>query len=93
MKLEGQTALITGGCSGLGLATAKLLITKGMKVVIADQNAKQGKSIVEELGAEKVHYIELDVTRDDEVREAIEAAVQHFGNIRVFVNCAGIIHA
>lgn len=50
MKLEGQTAFITGGCSGLGLATAKLLVTKGMKVVIADQNSKQGKTIVEELG-------------------------------------------
>lgn len=47
MKLEGQTALITGGCSGLGLATAKLFVSKGMKVVIADQNSKQGKSIVD----------------------------------------------
>ena len=71
MKLEGQNSIITGGCSGLGLATAKYLISKGAKVILFDISAKSGKAIVEELGADKAIFCELDVTKDDEVRQSI----------------------
>lgn len=93
MKLEGQNAVVTGGCSGLGLATVKLLVSKGVHVAIMDLDAKQGKTIVEELGDEKVCFLEVDITRDDEVREGVEAAVNKFGTVRIFANCAGLVHS
>ncbi len=93
MKLEGQTALVTGGCTGLGLATAKLLVSKGVRVIVLDIDRKYGKSLEEELGEDKFFFLEVDVTRDDEVREGIEAAVEKFGAIRIFVNCASIVHS
>jgi 3-hydroxyacyl-CoA dehydrogenase/3-hydroxy-2-methylbutyryl-CoA dehydrogenase len=83
MKLQGKSALVTGGASGLGLATVKMLQEYGAHVVVADLQA-----LTEDLGG-KVLHVETDVTDEDSMRLAVEAAVK-MGPLAVVANCAGI---
>ncbi|GGW77249.1 SDR family NAD(P)-dependent oxidoreductase [Alteromonas halophila] len=93
MQLTGATALVTGGCSGLGHATAIALRDAGMKVALLDVNDEQGQTRVEELGKESTRFYQVDVRKEDDVTNAIASAVSELGDIRLVVNCAGIAPA
>jgi len=89
MEIRGKTALITGGVSGLGEATSRRLHLLGANVVMVDLNEERGRSLSQELG-ERASFVKGDVTNSQDVRGAMEVAVQRFGAIHVAVNCAGI---
>lgn len=86
MQISGQGALITGGASGLGLATARRLVAAGAHVTIIDLASSKGPEVADELGG---HFVAADVTNADEVQAAV-AAAQSAAPLRVVVNCAGI---
>jgi 3-hydroxyacyl-CoA dehydrogenase / 3-hydroxy-2-methylbutyryl-CoA dehydrogenase len=83
MELNGIGALITGGASGLGEATARALAARGARVTIADLNEERAQALAEELDGV---FVRADVTEEDQVRAAVEAA----GEIRLAVSCAGV---
>ena len=87
MQIDQTTAIITGGASGLGEATARALHSAGAKVVILDRDAQRGATVAAEIGA---GFAEVDVTDADSVAAGIKAAVAHMGSINACVNCAGI---
>src|SRR5688572_5670400 len=87
MELKGIGALVSGGASGLGEATARELAARGARVAIADLNEERGRALAEELGGPFVH---ADVTDEAPVQAAVEAAVEAFGSIRLAVSCAGV---
>lgn len=89
MELEDRVALITGGASGLGLASAETLLAAGASVVLVDLPTSDGAAVAERLG-ERAAFAPTDVTEPDEVAAAIEEAVSRFGGLHVAVNCAGI---
>ncbi|HEX5856858.1 MAG TPA: 3-hydroxyacyl-CoA dehydrogenase [Microbacterium sp.] len=86
MNIEGSSALVTGGASGLGLATARRLAEAGATVTIIDLPSSQGADIALELGG---RFAAADVTSVDQVRDAVAQAAAS-GPLRVVVNCAGI---
>lgn len=89
MKIEGKTALVTGGASGLGEAAVRLMAGKGARVVIMDLNEATGTAIAQELGP-NVAFCKADITDPDQVQAAIDSALQQFQRIDIAVNCAGI---
>ncbi len=89
MRIENSTFLITGGGSGLGAATATLIVEAGGNVVIADVNAEQGEKFARQLG-DHARFSRTDVTDEASVRAAIDAAREAFGGLHGAVNCAGI---
>lgn len=86
MDIAGSSAIVTGGASGLGAATARRLAAGGASVAILDINDELGETLATEIGGAYVH---ADVTEPDEVQQAVDAAVE-MGPLRVLVNCAGI---
>ena len=92
MKIAGNIALVTGGASGLGLATVQRLHAGGASVVILDLPRSNGKAVVEELGSRAV-FAPGDVTNPDDVEAALDAAGALDGTLRIVVNCAGIGNA
>ncbi|MEA2487951.1 MAG: hypothetical protein QOF16_1605, partial [Actinomycetota bacterium] len=89
MKIQNKSALITGGASGLGLATARALIDAGASVTLLDLASSGGEIVAKELG-ERARFAAADVTSEDEVGAAIAQAVEAFGGLHVAVNCAGV---
>ncbi len=87
MKLDGAVAMITGGASGLGAATAKAMVARGAKVVIVDRDEKRGGELAKTL--EGVEFAAADVTDTGQVEAAI-ATAQKLGSLRVAVSCAGV---
>jgi NAD(P)-dependent dehydrogenase (short-subunit alcohol dehydrogenase family) len=88
MNLDGLTALVTGGASGLGLAAARRLVGEGCHVVIMDLPSSRGRDVTEELGGKTV-FSPGDVTSPDDVSAAVTAA-EEMGPLRALVHCAGI---
>jgi NAD(P)-dependent dehydrogenase (short-subunit alcohol dehydrogenase family) len=88
MNIEGSVAVITGGASGLGLATAHRLAAAGAQVALLDLESAPGTEAVESIDGTAV-FVPADVTNEDEVIGALDAAAT-LGQIRVVVNCAGI---
>jgi NAD(P)-dependent dehydrogenase (short-subunit alcohol dehydrogenase family) len=86
MELNGISAIVTGGASGLGEATARLLAERGAKVVVADMNAEKGEAVAADI---KGAFVSVDVTNTDQVIAATEAA-KDLGPLRALVNCAGV---
>ncbi|WP_396658028.1 SDR family NAD(P)-dependent oxidoreductase [Microbacterium oxydans] len=86
MQISGQGALVTGGASGLGLATARRLVAAGAHVTIIDLASSKGAEVADELGG---LFVAADVTNAEEVQAAV-AAAQSAAPLRVVVNCAGI---
>jgi 3-hydroxyacyl-CoA dehydrogenase/3-hydroxy-2-methylbutyryl-CoA dehydrogenase len=89
MKVEGSSALVVGGASGLGAATAQRLHGDGASVVIADLNAEKGEALANELG-ERASFVEANVTDAEQVQAAVDAAAAAEGGLRISVCCAGI---
>ena len=89
MNIENKVALITGGASGLGLATAKNLHATGAKLVLLDLNEDNLKSAQEELKT-NVTGVVTNVADEESVKNAIKSAIDEFGAIHILVNCAGI---
>jgi NAD(P)-dependent dehydrogenase (short-subunit alcohol dehydrogenase family) len=83
MRIDGTSALVAGGASGLGAATARRLAAGGARVTIADLNAEKGEALAEEIGAA---FVACDVTDPDQV----EAAVARAEGLRISVCCAGV---
>jgi NAD(P)-dependent dehydrogenase (short-subunit alcohol dehydrogenase family) len=91
MDIRNKVALVTGGASGLGLATVRQLAADGAKVVIVDLPSSKGKAVAEELGDDVV-FVPADVTDEEQVLAAVDAAGQ-LGTFSVAVSCAGIGNA
>ncbi|MCJ8237879.1 3-hydroxyacyl-CoA dehydrogenase [Peteryoungia algae] len=92
MRIDNACFIVTGGCSGLGAATVRMITEAGGRVLIADRDRERGQSLARELG-DQVAFLETDVTRADDGAAAIEAATNTFGNLRGLINCAGVAPA
>ncbi len=90
MIIEGQAAVVTGGASGLGEATARALAAKGAKVAIFDRDVERGERVASDIGG---LFCEVDVTSDEKVGAAFERARAAHGQERILVNCAGVANA
>ncbi|MGC1815265.1 MAG: SDR family NAD(P)-dependent oxidoreductase, partial [Solirubrobacterales bacterium] len=89
MKIERASALVAGGASGLGAATARALHERGASVVIADLNAEKGEALASELG-ENAAFMGANVMEPEPVQAAVDAAADAPGGLRISVCCAGI---
>lgn len=89
MKIQGNSALVSGGASGLGAATVRMLVAEGARVMIADLNEPVGKALAQELG-EAASFIKMDVTSEAEVQNAVEQTVKRHGALHIAVSTAGI---
>ena len=88
MKLEGIGALVAGGASGLGAATARELTARGARVAVVDRDGERAAALAQELEGAVAH--QADVTEEAEVEAAVAAAVESLGGLRLVVSCAGI---
>jgi short-subunit dehydrogenase len=86
MEINGSSAIVTGGASGLGEATARLLAQRGATVIVADLNADAGEALAKEIGGQ---FVRTDVSSTDDVMAAVDAAIAKAPLFSV-VNCAGI---
>jgi len=88
MDIRNSTFLVTGGGSGLGAATAEMVVANGGNVVIADVKA-DGEAFAQKLG-KQARFIRTDVTSEDQGKAAVELALSAFGGLHGLINCAGI---
>lgn len=89
MQLEGRTVLVSGGASGLGAATAEMVIAAGGRVVIADIGETTGRALAQRLGR-AAEFVRTDVTSSGDVQRTVDAAVRRFGTIHGAVCAAGV---
>jgi NAD(P)-dependent dehydrogenase (short-subunit alcohol dehydrogenase family) len=89
MHIENKTFVITGGASGLGEATARMLVSHGANVVVADLNADLGEQLAQELGA-SARFCKTDVTDEAQMQAAVDLALSQFGQVSGLACCAGI---
>jgi NAD(P)-dependent dehydrogenase (short-subunit alcohol dehydrogenase family) len=89
VNASGKTALVTGGASGLGLATVKALSLAGASIVIVDLPSSDGEVVAKELG-DKARFSPADVTNETEVQAAVDLAANDLGGLHIAVNCAGV---
>ncbi|XP_047315432.1 secoisolariciresinol dehydrogenase-like [Impatiens glandulifera] len=89
-RLEGKVAIITGGASGIGRATAKIFARYGAKVVVADVQDHLGHSLVESSN-QTIWFIHCDVTKDDEVKNLVDTVVSEHGKLDIMFSNAGIL--
>ncbi len=89
MQIGNHVFLVTGGASGLGAATARLLTTEGGSVVIADLDRAAGENLAAELGP-SARFALTDVTSENDAQAAIDLALHAFGQLHGLINCAGI---
>ena len=87
-RLKSKVALITGGTSGIGAATAELFIKEGATVVITGRSVEKGQALATALG-ERASYFEADITQEDAIRESIEQTAGSYGRLDVLFNNAG----
>ncbi len=86
MEIEGSSALVAGGASGLGEATTRELHARGARVTVADVNAEKGQALAQELGIE---FRSCDVREEEQVQAAVDGAAAVAGGLRIAVCCAG----
>lgn len=92
-EIKGKVAIVTGGAGGIGLATAKMLLEKGAKVLIADYNEKLLVAAKDELSKVYKNNVDckvVDVTKEEQVKDAVDYAVKTYGSLDILVNNAGI---
>lgn len=89
MKIEGKVAIVTGGASGLGKATAEALVAAGAKVAIWDMNEEKGQEAAAQLG-ENAYFTKINVTDEAAVEAAINEVLERFGALHILANIAGI---
>ena len=96
MQIQDNVFIVTGGASGLGAATARMIVDNGGKVVLADVQAEAGEKLAAELGADKgagiARFVKCDVTSEAD-GQAVVAAARELGPVRGLVNCAGVAPA
>ena len=85
-RLKGKAALITGGTSGIGAATAELFVNEGASVAIAGRSEEKGQALADAIGAK---YLHCDVTREEDIAEAIDQTTEAFGRLDILFNNAG----
>src|ERR1051325_5802757 len=91
MKLDSSiAAVVTGGASGLGEATARAVAEKGVRVAIFDRDAEKGEKVAAEIGGV---FCQVDVTSDEAVDAGFAKAREAHGQERICVNCAGVANA
>lgn len=90
-RIEGKVAVVTGGCSGIGLATVQRFVEEGAKVVIGDIDERRGHELVGELGGSEVAtFVKVDVTSKEEVDALFRTAKETYGSVDIAFNNAGI---
>ena len=89
-RLDNKVAVITGACSGIGLATTELFLAEGAQVLAADVQDEVGQQLQEQY-AGQLQFAHCDVTRLDELRAAIDSAATHFGGLDILFSNAGRI--
>jgi NAD(P)-dependent dehydrogenase (short-subunit alcohol dehydrogenase family) len=89
MTISNNVFFITGAASGLGLATAQMIVDNGGFVLLADLNVAAGEQAEKHLGVH-AKFVQTDVSDETSVQNAIEVALKHFGSLHGLVNCAGI---
>ena len=94
MRLANKVALVTGGNSGMGRATAKLFAQEGAKVAIIGRSESRGRQVVDEIGRDggEVVFVKTDVCLAEDCRRAVDATVDAFGQLDVLFNNAGVLY-
>jgi NAD(P)-dependent dehydrogenase (short-subunit alcohol dehydrogenase family) len=89
-RLNGKSAIITGGAGEIGMAAAKLFIDEGARVLLVDKDEERLCAVADEMNPAAVSYCVADVTQPEQVEAYVQAAVKQFGGIDIFLNNAGI---
>lgn len=89
MNIQGKVAVVTGGASGLGAATASYLVAQGARVILIDMNQEQGVAMQQQLG-ENAQFMQLDVTDEQAVQTVFAKIEQDYVQLHILVNCAGV---
>lgn len=89
MNIQRNTFVVSGGASGLGEATSRMIVENGGNVVILDVNAETGNDLEAQLG-DSVLFVQADITQEAAVVEALDTAIAKFGKIDGLINCAGL---
>lgn len=92
MQIQGKVFFITGGSSGLGAATAQMLVAAGGRVLLADLNREAGEALAADWGTQ-AHFVQTDVTDEASVYGAVQAGLDKFKHLDGVINCAGIVIA
>jgi len=92
MQIQNNVFIVTGGASGLGAATARMIVQAGGKVMLADVQAEAGAAFAAELGEQQAQFVQCDVTSEAD-GQAVVAAALAMGSLRGLVNCAGVAPA
>ena len=92
MQIRDRVFVVTGAASGLGAATARMIVQEGGAVVAVDLNREAGEALERELGT-RARFAVADVTREEDAKKAVAEAVERFGHLHGLVNCAGIAPA
>ncbi len=92
MEITGKVAVVSGGASGLGAATARMIIDAGGHVVILDVNEKAGQELAAQLG-HRARFVRADASDAGQVEQAVDFVTKTFGELHICVNCAGISDA
>ena len=92
MDIAGKVFIVTGGASGLGEGTARMLVANGAKVVIADMQVEKGEEIAQDLGKANAAFVQCDVSQEADGEAAVAKAVS-MGKLMGLINCAGIAPA
>ena len=89
-RLSNKIALITGGAGGIGQAAARLFTAEGARAILVDRNEAALQEVVTSIGEDKVSYVVADVTQPEQVRNYVNAAIERWGGIDIYLANAGI---
>ena len=90
MRIDQVIAIVTGGATGMGEATTRAIVAGGRKVCITCRSTAKAEALVEELGSDKVMYVQADVSVEEQAKHVVDEAVKRFGKITALINCAGV---